>query len=199
MAVAETVKNVKTIKGACPHDCPDTCAWEVTVEDGRATKLVGAADHPFTHGGLCAKVNHYLDRVYGPERLLHPLRRVGPKGKGRFVQVGWDEAIADISGRLKEIVATHGGSAVLPYSYMGTQGLIQGSSIDRRFFNRIGATRLIRAVCAHTGSAGALSRRSEEPCGLAKYCSRSARSTRSPLSRRGGRSRRCVLSLRSTR
>jgi len=150
------VKGVRTVvKGACPHDCPDTCAWEVTVEDGRATRLVGAADHPFTHGGLCAKVNHYLDRVYGPERLLHPLRRVGPKGDGRFERVGWEEALADIAARLKEIVATHGGEAVLPYSYMGTQGLIQGSSIDRRFFARLGATRLVRAICANTGSAGA--------------------------------------------
>jgi anaerobic selenocysteine-containing dehydrogenase len=146
---------LKVVRGACPHDCPDTCAWEVTVEDGRATKLSGAADHPFTHGGLCAKVNHYLDRVYGPERLLHPMRRVGAKGEGRFERVGWEEAIADIADRLKEIVANHGGEAVLPYSYMGTQGLIQGSSIDLRFFNRIGATRLERAICANTGAAGA--------------------------------------------
>ena len=146
---------VNTVRGACPHDCPDTCAWEVTVEDGRATRLVGVADHPFTQGGLCAKVNHYLDRVYGPERLLHPLRRVGAKGEGRFERVGWEEAIDDIARRLKAIVAEDGGQAVLPYSYMGTQGLVQGSSIDRRFFARLGATRLERAICANTGSAGA--------------------------------------------
>jgi anaerobic selenocysteine-containing dehydrogenase len=146
---------VKTVRGACPHDCPDTCAWEVTVEDGRATRLVGVVDHPFTQGGLCAKVNHYLDRVYGPERLLHPLRRVGAKGEGRFEPVGWEEAIDDIARRLKTIVAEDGGQAVLPYSYMGTQGLVQGSSIDRRFFARLGATRLERAICANTGSAGA--------------------------------------------
>ena len=115
---------VKTVRGACPHDCPDTCAWEVTVEDGRATRLVGVVDHPFTQGGLCAKVNHYLDRVYGPERLLHPLRRVGAKGEGRFEPVGWEEAIDDIARRLKTIVAEDGGQAVLPYSYMGTQGLV---------------------------------------------------------------------------
>jgi anaerobic selenocysteine-containing dehydrogenase len=146
---------VKTVRGACPHDCPDTCAWEVTVEVGRATRLVGVADHPFTQGGLCAKVNHYLDRVYGPERLLHPLRRVGAKGEGRFERVGWEEAIDDIARRLKTIIAEDGGQAVLPYSYMGTQGLVQGSSIDRRFFARLGATRLERAICANTGSAGA--------------------------------------------
>src|SRR5260221_10049667 len=143
----------KVVRGACPHDCPDTCAWEVTVEDGRATKLAGAADHPFTHGGLCAKVNHYLDRVYGPERILHPLRRIGPKGEGRFEQVTWQEALDGIAGRLKEIVAAHGGQAVLPYSYLGTHGPIQGSSIDRRFFAPLGATPPERAICADTDSA----------------------------------------------
>jgi anaerobic selenocysteine-containing dehydrogenase len=145
---------VKTVKGACPHDCPDTCAWEVTVEDGRATKLAGSAGHPFTHGGLCAKVNNYLDRVYGAQRLVHPLRRVGPKGEARFEQVSWEEAIAGIADRLREIIAADGGTAVLPYSYMGTQGLVQGQSIDRRFFARMGATRLERAICANTGSSG---------------------------------------------
>jgi len=146
---------LRVVKGACPHDCPDTCAWEVTVEDGRAVKLAGDTTHPFTHGGLCAKVNHYLDRVYGAERLLHPLRRVGSKGEGRFEQVSWDDALEDIAGRLKQIVAEDGGQAVLPYSYMGTQGLVQGQSMDRRFFARLGATRLERAICASTGSSGA--------------------------------------------
>ena len=142
------------VKGACPHDCPDTCAWQVTVEDGRAVKLVGDPDHPFTHGGLCAKVNHYLDRVYGPERLLHPLRRSGPKGEGVFEQVTWEEALDDIGARLRAIVGEHGGEAVMPYSYMGTQGMLQGSSMDRRFFNRLGATDLMRTMCGNTGSAG---------------------------------------------
>jgi anaerobic selenocysteine-containing dehydrogenase len=148
------VAGTRIVRGACPHDCPDTCSWEVTVEGGRAVKMAGTADHPFTHGGLCAKVNHYLDRVYGAERLTHPLRRAGAKGDGRFERVTWEEAIADIAGRLKEIVATSGGSSVLPYSYMGTQGLIQGSSLDRRFFARLGATRLERSICASTGSSG---------------------------------------------
>src|SRR5262245_42615884 len=88
------------VRGACPHDCPDTCAWEVAVEAGRAVRLDGDAHHPFTRGGLCAKVAHYLERVYSPERLLHPLRRSGPKGSGRFEHVGWDEALADIAQRL---------------------------------------------------------------------------------------------------
>ena len=127
----------------------------MTVEDGRAVKLAGDAVHPFTHGGLCAKVNHYLDRVYGEERLLYPLRRTGPKGEGRFERVSWEEALGEIAGRLRQIVAEDGGQAVLPYSYMGTQGLVQGQSIDRRFFARLGATRLERAICASTGSSGA--------------------------------------------
>ena len=149
------MSEARLIRGACPHDCPDTCAWIVTVEGGRATKLAGDADHPFTHGGLCAKVNHYLDRVYGEERVLHPLRRVGPKGSGEFETVSWQVAIEDIARRLRSIIQAHGGEAVLPYSYMGTQGVVQGGSLDRRFFARIGATRLERAICGSTGSSGA--------------------------------------------
>jgi len=90
------------VRGACPQDCPDTCAWEVTVENGVAVNLVGTRDHPFTRGGLCAKVNHYLERVYSPDRILHPLRRIGPKGAGRFVQIGWDEALDMVASRLGE-------------------------------------------------------------------------------------------------
>jgi anaerobic selenocysteine-containing dehydrogenase len=142
------------IRGACPHDCPDTCAWLVTVEDGRAVKLAGDPEHPYTRGGLCAKVNHYLDRVYSLDRLLHPLRRVGPKGSGQFERVGWETALDEIAGRLRDIVATDGPAAVLPYSYMGTQGLIQGSSMDRRFFARLGATRLERDICGSAGGSG---------------------------------------------
>ena len=144
----------RTVRGACPHDCPDTCAWEVTVEGGRAVKLAGDASHPFTRGGLCAKVNHYLDRVHGPERLLHPLRRTGRKGEGSFERVGWEEAIDDIATRLRAIAAESGGEAILPYSFMGSQGMLQGSSLDRRFFARLGATRLERAICGSAGSSG---------------------------------------------
>lgn len=142
------------VKGACPHDCPDTCAWQVTVENGVAVDLAGAKDHPFTRGGLCAKVNHYLERVYSPDRLLHPLRRVGPKGAGQFVEIGWDQALDEVAGRLAQIVDRHGSTAILPYSYLGTQGIVQSESIDRRFFARLGATRLERAICQDTASAG---------------------------------------------
>jgi anaerobic selenocysteine-containing dehydrogenase len=152
MAAAEPI----VVRGGCPHDCPDTCAWHVTVENGQAVRLVGDPAHPFTRGGLCAKVNHFLDRVYSPERLLHPLRRVGPKGAGEFVQVGWDEALDDIAARLRAIVDADGPTAILPYSYAGTQGLVQGSSLDRRFFALLGATRLDRTICGSASGAGLL-------------------------------------------
>ena len=147
-------RSSRVVRGACPHDCPDTCAWEVEVEGGRAVSLRGVKEHPFTRGGLCAKVNRYLDRVYSPDRVLHPLRRVGPKGGRHFERIGWDEALDHVAGRLARIVAESGGEAVLPYSYLGTQGLVQGASIDRRLFARLGATRLVRAVCGSAPAAG---------------------------------------------
>ena len=143
-------------RGACPHDCPDTCAWEVTVRDGVAEKLVGVKEHPFTRGGLCAKVSHFLERTYSPDRLRHPLIRTGAKGEGAFERVSWDEALAHIAERLGAIVAEHGGEAVLPYSFAGTQGLVQGASMDRRFFARLGACRLERTICGQAAAAGQL-------------------------------------------
>jgi anaerobic selenocysteine-containing dehydrogenase len=147
-------RELTVIRGACPHDCPDTCAWEVGVEDGRAVSLRGVKEHPLTQGRLCAKVNHYLERVYSPDRVLHPLRRVGAKGEGRFERIGWDEALDEVATRVGAIVAEHGGDAVLPYSYMGTQGIVQSASMDRRFFARLGATRLTRAVCGSAPAGG---------------------------------------------
>ena len=142
------------IPGACPHDCPDRCSWQVKVEDGTAVELVGDKLQPFTRGVLCAKVDHYLDRVYSPDRVLHPLKRVGAKGDGKFERVGWDEAIADVAARLRRLIDQHGATTVLPYSYMGTQGIVQTSSLDRRFFARLGATRLERSICASTAGRG---------------------------------------------
>lgn len=147
---------MEVIRGGCAHDCPDTCAWEVTVDGGRAVKLVGAADHPYTNGGLCAKVNHYLDRVYSPDRVLHPLRRTGAKGDGCFTRVTWDEALADIADRFRRIAATDGAEAILPYSYAGNMGLIQYASLDRRFFARLGASVLSRTICGSTANAGVM-------------------------------------------
>src|ERR1051325_5710140 len=143
------------VRGACPHDCPDTCAMLVTVEDGRAIKVAGDPDHPFTNGFLCTKVNRYVDRTYHRDRLLHPMRRVGPKGRGEFKQISWDEAITEIAERLTGIVKSpDGAQAILPYSYAGTMGMVQGGSIDRRFFHRIGASKLDRTICSTPGSMG---------------------------------------------
>lgn len=143
------------VRGACPHDCPDTCAWSVRVEDGVAVELIPDRDHPFTAGGLCAKVNRYIeDRTYNPDRILHPLKRNGPKGSGTYERVTWDEALAGISTELKRVISHHGPEAVLPYSYMGTQGMVQGMAMDGRFFARLGASRLDRTVCGDNGQAG---------------------------------------------
>ena len=141
----------QVIRGACPHDCPDTCVWQVTVKDGVAVDLRGDPDHPFTRGTQCAKVNHYLERVYDPRRIRHPLRRIGRKGDGQFERVSWDEALAAIAERLKRIIAESGPTAIIPYSYAGTQGLIPYFA-GWRFFNRLGASRLDQYECHESSS-----------------------------------------------
>ena len=143
------------VRGACHHDCPDTCAWEVTVRDGVAVQLRGDPNHPFTDGQLCPKVNPFLDRVYHPDRLMRPLRRVGPKGEGRFEPIDWDAAIAEIADRIGAAVARHGGETVLPYSLDGTQGLVQKGVLADRFFAALGATQLNRHICGVTAWHGA--------------------------------------------
>jgi anaerobic selenocysteine-containing dehydrogenase len=145
----------RVVRAACPHDCPDTCALEITVENGRAVKVEGAADHPTTRGVLCTKVARYLDRTYSSERVLYPLRRTGKKGKGDFEQIGWDRALDEIAGRFAEIAASPDGpQSILPYSYAGTMGLLQYCSMDRRFFHRLGASLLDRTICSSAGKAG---------------------------------------------
>ncbi|MGA1368326.1 MAG: molybdopterin-containing oxidoreductase family protein [Blastocatellia bacterium] len=148
-----TAAGPRVVRGACPHDCPDTCALVVTVEDGVATRVAGATDHPTTDGFLCTKVNRYLERTYSPQRVLYPMRRVGPKGKGEFTRISWEEAIATIAERFGAIAAEDP-QAILPYSYAGTMGLVQGESMDRRFFHRLGASLLDRTICASAGAAG---------------------------------------------
>ena len=143
------------VRGACPHDCPDTCALLTTVENGRAIEVRGAPDHPATAGVLCTKVARYLDRTYSDQRLLHPMKRVGKKGEGRFARISWDEALETIATRFAEIArSADGPQAIVPYSYAGTMGLLQGSSMDRRFFHRLGASLLDRTICASAGKAG---------------------------------------------
>jgi len=152
------------VHAACPHDCPDACGVLITVEDGRATKIKGDPAHPVTRGFLCAKVAKYLDRVYSPDRVLYPMRRVGPKGlrsacEGARVtrewqRISWDEALEEITSRFKTIAAEFGSEAILPYSYGGTLGVLNGASMDRRFFHRLGASQLARNICSAAGEAG---------------------------------------------
>ena len=135
------------VRGACPHDCPDTCGTIVEVVDGRAVAFYADPDHPITDGWLCGKVRPYLEHVYHPDRLTTPLRRVGPKGAGQFAPISWDEAIGEIGDRWRRIIAEYGAEAILPYSYSGTLGLVQLAVSNGRFWNRLGASQLERAIC----------------------------------------------------
>lgn len=144
------------VTGVCPHDCPDTCSWQVAVErsSGRAVDIWGHPEQPITQGRLCGKVDRYLERTYHSGRLTTPLKRVGPKGEGKFIPVTWDEALTEIAARLKAVIAEHGPEAVLPYSYAGTMGLLQGEGMSERFFNRMGASELARTICSEAGFEG---------------------------------------------
>ncbi|MEO7336522.1 MAG: molybdopterin oxidoreductase family protein [Caldimonas sp.] len=142
--------NSALVRAACPHDCPDTCAMLVTVENGIAIKVQGNPDHPPTHGALCTKVSRYAERTHHAERVLHPMRRVGPKGSGRFERVSWDVALDDIAERLRDIAARDS-QAIVPYSYAGTMGMVQGESISARFFHALGASLLDRTICSSAG------------------------------------------------
>ncbi len=150
------------VHAACPHDCPDACGVLITVDNGRATRIQGDPAHPVTRGFLCAKVAKYLDRVYSPDRVLYPARRVAPKGPAgggaratpAFQRISWDEALDEIASRFKQISADFGSEAILPYSYGGTLGVLNGASMDRRFFHRLGASQLERAICSAAGEAG---------------------------------------------
>jgi molybdopterin guanine dinucleotide-containing S/N-oxide reductase-like protein len=159
----------RAVHAACPHDCPDACGVLITVEDGRATKIQGDPEHPVTRGFLCAKVAKYLDRVYSPERVLYPMRRVRPKGAvslregragtpvaplGAFERISWDEALDEIAHRFRRIVADYGCESILPYSYGGTLGALNSASMDRRFFHRLGASQLERSICSTAGEEG---------------------------------------------
>lgn len=149
------------VRAACPHDCPDTCALQVTVENGVAVKVEGAKDHPFTAGTLCTKVAKYLERTYSKDRVLFPQRRVGPKGpaksgskgKGEFKRISWDEALDEIAGKFAAI-SSEDPQGILPYDYAGTMGYVQWHSMGRRLFHRLGASRLDRTICSAAGKAG---------------------------------------------
>ena len=140
----------RVVRGACPHDCPDTCALRVSVSAGRVVRVQGDPDHPPTHGALCNKVSRYAERTHSPDRVLHPLKRVGPKGSGRFARIGWDEALDTVADRLRA-VAARDAEAIVPYSYAGTMGLVQGEAMALRFFHKLGASFLDRTICSSAG------------------------------------------------
>lgn len=137
----------RTVLGACAHDCPDTCSMIVSVKDGKVIGVRGNPDHPFTQGGLCVKVNHYEERVHHPDRILYPLRRKGAKGKAEFERITWDTAVDEIASRWKDIITRHGPTAILPYSYLGTEGILNGLNVGDPFFNKLGATVSERTFC----------------------------------------------------
>jgi anaerobic selenocysteine-containing dehydrogenase len=153
MSDSKTPSPVTLVKGACPHDCPDTCALDIHVREGIAIKVTGSAAHAPTAGVLCTKVARYTERTYHPDRLLHPQRRIGRKGEGRFERISWEDAIAAIAGRLAPMAAQRP-EQILPYSYAGTMGLVQGDSMSMRFFHKMGASLLDRTICASAGTAG---------------------------------------------
>jgi molybdopterin guanine dinucleotide-containing S/N-oxide reductase-like protein len=147
---------------ACPHDCPDACGVLITIEDDRATRIQGDPEHPVTRGFVCAKVAKYLDRVYSPDRVLYPMRRVAPKGpcgagapaREVFKRITWDEALDEVVARFRKIIEQHGPESILPYSYGGTLAALNGASMDRRFFHRLGASQLERTICSTAGEEG---------------------------------------------
>jgi anaerobic selenocysteine-containing dehydrogenase len=152
----------RVVHAACPHDCPDACGVLITIEDGRATRIQGDPEHPVTRGFLCAKVAKYLDRVYSPDRVLYPMRRAAPKGpcgagtpaQEVFQRITWVEALDEIAQKFKRIISEFGPESILPYSYGGTLGALNGASMDRRFFHRLGASQLERTICSDAGEVG---------------------------------------------
>src|SRR5215813_6767299 len=144
----------RVVHAVCPHDCPDACGTLITVEDGRATRIQGDPAHPVTQGFLCAKVAKYLDRVYSPDRVLYPMRRIAAKGIGgerAFQRISWDQALTEIADKLQQVSAEFGPESILPYSYGGNLGVLNGGSMDMRFFHRMGASQLHLSICSETG------------------------------------------------
>jgi anaerobic selenocysteine-containing dehydrogenase len=149
-----TVALKTTHHGGCPHDCPDTCSMIFEVQEGKLIGVKGNPDHPMTRGGLCVKLNDYEKRHYHPDRLLYPMRRTGPKGSKQFERITWDEALDEIVTRWKAIIAEQGPQAIVPYSYLGNQGLVHGLNGGDAFFNRMGATVTERTFCGEGSCTG---------------------------------------------
>jgi anaerobic selenocysteine-containing dehydrogenase len=145
----------RDVRGACALDCPDTCSWIVTVKDGEAIALRGDPEHPFTRGSLCNKVAGYLGYARSADRLLHPMRRAGPKDSGVFVRISWDEALDEIASRLQDAIAAYGAEAIWPFLGSGSMGLIQGAySAGHRLWNVLGASRHVQTMCTIAGGCG---------------------------------------------
>src|SRR5262245_17581311 len=142
---------VTRVNGCCPLDCQDTCCWVAHVESGRVVRVEGAKNHPFTRGTLCAKVNDYEQRVYAADRLLHPLRRVGPKGAGAFERITWDEALDLLASRLLAIAAGSGAESILPLNYLGSMGVVQRRAL-MRLFHALGTSRVHGSICGAAGN-----------------------------------------------
>ncbi len=152
-----TSDSTKTVRGACYHDCPDRCSWQVTVADNKVIEFKASTDNPFTAGKLCDKMDNFPNEVtFHPDRILSPLKRVGEKGKSEFEKISWEQAIKEVSDRLKSIIDKKGGEAILPYSFGGNQGMVQGDGISKRFFARVGASQLERTICGDAAVAGVL-------------------------------------------
>jgi anaerobic selenocysteine-containing dehydrogenase len=144
--------DTKTVRGACPHDCPDTCAFLYHVEDGKLVEVTGDPEHPMTRGGLCVKLKNFAEHHYNPDRLLYPMRRVGPKGSGQFERTTWEDALGVIAARWTKIISEFGPEAIMPHSYIGQQGTLNGLTSGDAFFNRLGATVAEKTYCASGSS-----------------------------------------------
>jgi anaerobic selenocysteine-containing dehydrogenase len=144
----------RTVIASCPHDCADSCAMLIDVKDNRIVDVRGNPDHPFTRGGLCVKVNNYGQRVHSSERLLYPLRRSGAKGSGEFERISWEDALGEIKRRWGEIIDEFGATAILPYSYLGAMGVLNGLFAGDAFFNRLGSTITERTFCGSGAATG---------------------------------------------
>lgn len=145
---------IRPARSVCPFDCPDTCSLHATIVDGRIVSVDGNPDHPATQGAICNKVRHLPERVYHPDRVLYPMRRVGPKGTHEFERITWEEAYEEIASRMRRTIEEHGPEAILPYSFYGNMGVLNAEGMDRRFFHRLGSSQLDRTICSAAGSVG---------------------------------------------
>ena len=141
------LSETRVVRGACPQDCPDTCAFLYHVEDDKLVEVTGDPDHPMTRGGLCVKLKNFAEHHYNPDRLLYPMKRVGPKGSGMFERISWDAALAEIKARWTDIIDRHGSQAIMPHGYLGHQGTLNGLTAGDAFFNRLGSSVAEKTYC----------------------------------------------------